>query len=156
MSKRGWIVLFAVVAMVIGGPLQFAARPAVAAPLSLTKALPVPIARTSVAETLPGDDLCKSCVLVLERVQKEANLLLPTVCSELYMNLPEAYTTCHQVLNALSLNGNNLRYWLFEGCYKYEGGLPTNKPCPSTLICEILQQLARLQDCAPETNPDPF
>lgn len=27
---------------------------------------------------------------------------------------------CHQVLNALSINGNNVRYWLFEGCFKYE------------------------------------
>lgn len=58
---------------------------------------------------------CKTCVFVLERIKKGSNMLLPAICSELYHKYPDAYALCHQVLNALSINGNNVRYWLFEG-----------------------------------------
>jgi len=69
-----------------------------------------------------GEDFgpCKTCVFVLERIKKGSNMLLPAICSELYHKYPDAYALCHQVLNALSINGNNVRYWLFEGCFKYE------------------------------------
>ena len=54
--------------------------------------------------------------------------MLPAICSEVFMQFPDAYGTCHQVLNSLSVNGNNIRYWLFEGCYKYEVRCPKQSP----------------------------
>jgi hypothetical protein len=82
---------------------------------------------------------CKTCVFVLERIKKGSNLLLPAICSELYMKFPKAYQICHQVLNALSLNGENVRYWLFEGCYKYERYKAKEwiTPCPSHVMCSV-------------------
>lgn len=63
------------------------------------------------------------------------------------------------MLNSLSVNGNNVRYasgvcfvafvlfslwparryWLFEGCYKYEtyGAKEWVKPCPSHVMCSV-------------------
>ena len=64
---------------------------------------------------------CKTCVFVLERIKKGSNMLLPAICSELYHKYPDAYALCHQVLNALSINGNNVRYWLFEGTNQHAG-----------------------------------
>jgi len=62
---------------------------------------------------------CQTCVFVLERIKKGTQLLLPAICSEIYSQSDAAtYANCHQTLNSLALNGNNVRYWLFEGCYK--------------------------------------
>lgn len=105
---------------------------------------------------LVGDSSCRTCVFVIERLKRGTNRLLPTVCTELYALYPSTYETCHQLLNAISLNGNNVRYWLFEGCYRFEDDPDPLKPCPSQLLCALLQPLADLQDCAPEPMPDPF
>jgi hypothetical protein len=74
---------------------------------------------------------------VLGPVKQTANLLLPTTCSVVYQQAPALYATCHQTLNSLSLNGNNLRYWLFESCYQYEDGTYSGPLdlgiCPSDL-----------------------
>ena len=65
---------------------------------------------------------------------------------------------CHHVLNALSLNGNNVRYWLFEGCYKYEvyGAREWIKPCPSHVMCSTLQDLSGNPFCKAMPMENPF
>jgi len=62
------------------------------------------------------------------------------------------------VLNALSLNGNNVRYWLFEGCYKYEiyQSKEWIKPCPSHVMCSVLKNLSNKPFCEPLPMEDPF
>jgi len=101
---------------------------------------------------------CKTCVFVLERIKKGTNMLLPAICSEIYISFPNAYALCHQVLNALSLNGNNVRYWLFEGCYKYEiyQAKEWVKPCPSHVMCTVLKNLQNKSFCKPLPMEDPF
>jgi len=101
---------------------------------------------------------CKTCVFVLERIKKGTNMLLPAICSEIYISFPGAYAICHQVLNALSLNGNNVRYWLFEGCYKYEiyQAKEWVKPCPSHVMCTVLKTLQNKSFCKPLPMEDPF
>jgi len=101
---------------------------------------------------------CKTCVFVLERIKKGTNMLLPAICSEIYISFPQAYAVCHQVLNALSLNGNNVRYWLFEGCYKYEiyQSKEWVKPCPSHVMCTVLKTLQNKSFCKPLPMEDPF
>jgi hypothetical protein len=107
-----------------------------------------------------GDEFseCKTCVFVLERIKKGTNMLLPAICSELYLKYPDSYAFCHQVLNALSLNGNNVRYWLFEGCYKYEiyQAKEWIKPCPSHVMCSVLKNLSNKPFCTPMPMEDPF
>jgi hypothetical protein len=101
---------------------------------------------------------CKTCVFVLERIKKGTNMLLPAICSELYIKFPDAYATCHQVLNALSLNGNNVRYWLFEGCYKFEiyQAKEWVKPCPSHVMCAVLKTLNNQPFCPALPMENPF
>jgi len=101
---------------------------------------------------------CKTCVFVLERIKKGTNMLLPAICSELYHKFPDAYALCHQVLNALSINGNNVRYWLFEGCFKYEiyQSKEWIKPCPSHVMCSVLKDLASQPFCPALPMEDPF
>jgi len=101
---------------------------------------------------------CKTCVFVVERIKKGTNLLLPAICSEIYLKFPNAYSICHEVLNALSLNGNNVRYWLFEGCYKYEiyNAKEWVKPCPSHVMCTVLKQLNNEPFCKPLPMENPF
>jgi len=101
---------------------------------------------------------CKTCVFVLERIKKGTNMLLPAICSELYHKYPDAYALCHQVLNALSINGNNVRYWLFEGCYKYEiyQSKEWIKPCPSHVMCSVLKDLASKPFCPALPMENPF
>jgi len=101
---------------------------------------------------------CKTCVFVLERIKKGTNMLLPAICSELYHKFPDAYALCHQVLNALSINGNNVRYWLFEGCFKYEiyQSKEWIKPCPSHVMCSVLKDLASNPFCPALPMEDPF
>lgn len=36
---------------------------------------------------------CKTCVFVLERIKKGTNMLLPAICSEVYMKYPDSYGT---------------------------------------------------------------
>jgi len=101
---------------------------------------------------------CKTCVFVLERIKKGTNMLLPAICSELYHKYPDAYALCHQVLNALSINGNNVRYWLFEGCFKYEiyQSKEWIKPCPSHVMCSVLKDLAAAPFCPALPMENPF
>jgi len=101
---------------------------------------------------------CRTCVFVLERIKRGTNVLLPSICSELFTNFPASYSNCHQVLNAISLNGNNVRYWLFEGCYKYEiyNAKEWVKPCPSHVMCSVLRDLKDSPFCAPLPMEDPF
>jgi len=101
---------------------------------------------------------CKTCVFMLERIKKATNMLLPSICSEIYMKYPTAYGTCHQVLNAFSLNGNNIRYWLMNGCYKYEiyGAREWIKPCPSHVMCAQLKDLEGNPFCPAMPMEDPF
>lgn len=101
---------------------------------------------------------CKTCVFVLERIKKGTNMLLPAICSELYHKYPDAYALCHQVLNALSINGNNVRYWLFEGCYKYEiyQSKEWIKPCPSHVMCSVLKDLSSKPFCPALPMENPF
>jgi len=101
---------------------------------------------------------CKTCVFVLERIKKGTNMLLPSICSEIYQKYPTAYGFCHQVLNSLSLNGNNVRYWLFEGCYKYEiyQAKEWIKPCPSHVMCSVLKNLKSAPFCKPMPMENPF
>jgi hypothetical protein len=113
----------------------------------------------------PGEDgdgedfgACKTCVFVLERIKKGSNMLLPAICSELYHKYPDAYALCHQVLNALSINGNNVRYWLFEGCFKYEiyQSKEWIKPCPSHVMCSVLKDLSAEPFCPALPMENPF
>jgi len=101
---------------------------------------------------------CKTCVFVLERIKKGTKMLLPAICSELYHKYPDAYALCHQVLNALSINGNNVRYWLFEGCYKYEiyQSKEWIKPCPSHVMCSVLKDLSAKPFCPALPMENPF
>jgi len=100
----------------------------------------------------------KTCVFVLERIKKGSNMLLPAICSELYHKYPDAYALCHQVLNALSINGNNVRYWLFEGCFKYEiyQSKEWIKPCPSHVMCSVLKDLSAAPFCPALPMENPF
>jgi len=101
---------------------------------------------------------CKTCVFVLERIKKGSNMLLPAICSELYHKYPDAYALCHQVLNALSINGNNVRYWLFEGFFKYEiyQSKEWIKPCPSHVMCSVLKDLSAEPFCPALPMENPF
>ena len=69
-------------------------------------------------------------------------MLLPSICTEIYKQYATDYGICHFVLDALAANGNNVRYWLFEGCYKYEiyQAKEWVKPCPSHVMCAVLKQ----------------
>jgi len=122
-------------------------------------------AQAQVAVKGPGEDgdgedfgPCKTCVFVLERIKKGSNMLLPAICSELYHKYPDAYALCHQVLNALSINGNNVRYWLFEGCFKYEiyQSKEWIKPCPSHVMCSVLKDLSAEPFCPALPMENPF
>lgn len=101
---------------------------------------------------------CHTCVFVLERIKKGNNMLLPAICSEVYKEWPESYSDCHQVLNALTYNGNNVRYWLFEGCFKYEVYRAKEwiKPCPSHVMCSVLKNLDGEPFCQALPMEDPF
>jgi len=112
------------------------------------------------AQVSEGEEFgpCKTCVFVLERIKKGSNMLLPAICSELYHKYPDAYALCHQVLNALSINGNNVRYWLFEGCFKYEiyQSKEWIKPCPSHVMCSVLKDLSAQPFCPALPMENPF
>lgn len=101
---------------------------------------------------------CQTCVFVVERIKKGTNMLLPSICDELYQKYPDSYSFCHQTLNALQNNGNNVRYWLFEGCYKYEiyQAKEWVKPCPSHVICSVLKNLKSEPFCEPLPMENPF
>lgn len=126
---------------------------------------PRSLVQTGVQAREPGEEgdgepfgPCKTCVFVLERIKKGSNMLLPAICSELYHKYPDAYALCHQVLNALSINGNNVRYWLFEGCFKYEiyQSKEWIKPCPSHVMCSVLKDLSAAPFCPALPMENPF
>ena len=58
----------------------------------------------------------------------------------------------------MSLNGNNIRYWLFEGCYKYEiyQAKEWVRPCPSHVVCTVLKDLTNNPFCKPLAMENPF
>jgi hypothetical protein len=133
--------------------------------LSALEHTPHALVQTGAAVKGPGEDgdgaefgSCKTCVFVLERIKKGSNMLLPAICSELYHKYPDAYALCHQVLNALSINGNNVRYWLFEGCFKYEiyQSKEWIKPCPSHVMCSVLKDLSAKPFCPALPMENPF
>jgi hypothetical protein len=133
--------------------------------LSALEHTPHALVQTGQAAKGPGEDgdgsdfgPCKTCVFVLERIKKGSNMLLPAICSELYHKYPDAYALCHQVLNALSINGNNVRYWLFEGCFKYEiyQSKEWIKPCPSHVMCSVLKDLSASPFCPALPMENPF
>jgi len=97
-------------------------------------------------------DICKTCVFVIERIKKGTDKLLPSICSEIVSQLPDNYPYCHFVLDALASNGNNARYWLFEGCYKYEvyEAKEWIRPCPSHVMCSELK-LPLEKDAKPDS-----
>lgn len=93
---------------------------------------------------------CQTCVFVLERIKKGTNMLLPSICSELFAkSYKESYSMCHQVLNSLQNNGNNVRFWLFTGCNKYESYEAKEwvKPCPSHVMCSVMKSLEEKKFC---------
>lgn len=133
--------------------------------LSALEHTPHALVQTGAQSRAAGEDgdgtefgACKTCVFVLERIKKGSNMLLPAICSELYHKYPDAYALCHQVLNALSINGNNVRYWLFEGCFKYEiyQSKEWIKPCPSHVMCSVLKDLSAAPFCAALPMENPF
>jgi hypothetical protein len=103
-------------------------------------------------------DACKTCVYTLERIKKGTNLLLPAICSEIYMKFPDSYGLCHQVLNSLTSNGVNVRNWLLDGCYKYEvyNAKEWVSPCPTHVMCAVLKDLKGNEFCQALPQEDPF
>eukprot|EP01006_Ploeotia_vitrea_P010783 TRINITY_DN28156_c0_g1_i1.p1 TRINITY_DN28156_c0_g1~~TRINITY_DN28156_c0_g1_i1.p1 ORF type:complete len:189 (+),score=70.57 TRINITY_DN28156_c0_g1_i1:72-569(+) len=101
---------------------------------------------------------CETCVNVLERIKKGDDLTLPQICNDLWQAYPKSFDPCHQVLNALRLNGPNARYWLLEGCYKYEiyNAKSWVRPCPSHVMCSALLDLNKEPFCKPMPMEDPF
>jgi hypothetical protein len=100
---------------------------------------------------------CKTCVFMMERIKKGTNMLLPAICSELYLKYPDSYKDCHGLLGGINMEANNIRYWLFEGCYKYElyEAKEWIKPCPSHVICSNIngEDKKSLCDVLPPENP---
>lgn len=101
---------------------------------------------------------CRTCVFVVERVKHGTDELLPAICSEIYEKFPRDYGTCHQVLQALSANGGNVRTWLYNGCYKYEVYQTKEwvTPCPSHVMCAALEGLDKSKFCEQMPMEDPF
>lgn len=88
---------------------------------------------------------CGTCVFVIERIKKGANMLLPSICTDLVGPAPDKLKNpvaqaCGGVVEAIKEQygkGNNL----FEGCYKYEAYQSKEwvKPCPSHVMCSVLK-----------------
>jgi len=76
--------------------------------------------------------------------------MLTKICKQVQAVASAAYAFCNHVLDALAANGNNVRYWLMEGCYKYEiyEAKEWVKPCPSHVMCSALMN--------GESKPAPF
>ncbi len=89
---------------------------------------------------------CRSCVFVIEMMKRGFLNRLPEICNENFVKDPKSYHVCHQVLNAFTMSGDNLRYWIFEGCYKYEnyGAREWIRPCPSHVICSVRHPFSEL------------
>ncbi len=80
----------------------------------------------------------KVAVYVIEQMAKGTNMLLPAICSDVFAKQgPEAYGVCHEVLDALSQQGNQVRKWLFEGMRDPKTGA-WMKPAPAGHIAEAL------------------
>ena len=52
---------------------------------------------------------CRTCRWAMNRVVEGKVLLLPHICNSLYLNHPNAYGVCMQVLQALVNNSNKVR-----------------------------------------------
>jgi len=113
------------------------------------------------ASTQAGDkdckDLknCKTCVFVLARMRKGINSLLPAICAELNVNYPKCYKACHEVLNALQVNGGHVKRWFTEGCTKVEiyGESETVTPCPPHAVCSALYDFEKKPFCDMKKKP---
>ena len=88
------------------------------------------------------------------------NVTLPAICSELDAKNAgtNAKAECQETLNAMSLNGNNVRQWLSEGCYKYEVNKSKEwvKPCPTKVICSMMTRPNKEPFCAPTASAPDF
>lgn len=130
------------------------------APIVLAQAQTIVIQPEDVAPPDANNDFgpCETCVFVLERVKKGTNVLIPTICAELFDRHPNAYGFCNETNNAMSLNGERIRYWLFSGCLRDETYGERNwlKPCPSHVICSELARLDGAGFCAPVPAFDPL
>lgn len=84
---------------------------------------------------------CATCRAVVDRIMVGTNTLLPAICAERYARGSDDFAECHEVLSALASNGNDVRYWLFEGCYVWEADAREwVQPCPTSVICSVLRQ----------------
>ncbi len=77
-------------------------------------------------------------VYVVERVKRGSNMLMSTICTEIYEKFGgQAYGVCNEVLTAINTQGHNVRAWLFEGMYE-----PKTKkfivPATSSMIATAL------------------
>lgn len=102
---------------------------------------------------------CKTCVFVLERLKKHGPSTLPSsICSEMMFKFPEQYPCCKEVMNHLAINGNNIRYWLYHGCYMHEKYLTKEwlNPCPSHVICNTMRSVDNKPFCQALEVQDPF
>lgn len=113
-------------------------------------------------EGQPGSESlspCQACVMTIEKIKQGTNTLLPSICTGMYeKNGEAAYSKCHETLSALEQNGNNFRFWLFEGCYKYEVYQSKEwiKPCPTHVICSVIKGLSQEPFCPPLAMENPF
>lgn len=84
---------------------------------------------------------CQTCVYLLERIKAGKDKMLPAMCSVLYAGSEEPFKCCQHVLKAVTVNANNVRSWLQDGCYKHEVYMHSKewiRPCPSHVICSAL------------------
>lgn len=102
---------------------------------------------------------CQSCVYTVEKIKKGVIPLLPSICTAMFKEFgQEAYASCHETLNGLEMNGNSVKFWLFEGCYKYEVYQSKEwiKPCPTHVICSVIQDLQGKPFCKALPMENPF
>lgn len=101
---------------------------------------------------------CHTCIYVMERIKKGTNMQVAEICNDLYVRHPGSYGLCNDAVNALALNQESVRYWLFEGCYKYEvyGAKGWIKPCPSHVACAALKQINQQPFCQPLPLENPY
>jgi len=101
---------------------------------------------------------CRTCVWVLERLKLGKGILVRQLCDELYQKLPDYFSLCHQVLDAMMANARNIQYWEEQGCYKYEvyDAREWVKPCPSHVICAEMKTLAQTPFCVALPMENPF
>ncbi len=97
---------------------------------------------------------CGTCIMVMERIKKGTNMLLPSICAEIYATDSKldtgAQKDCGAVIDAVATQYGK-GGWLFEGCYKYEAYQAKGwvKPCPSHVMCSVLKNQNNEPFCKP-------